>query len=265
MDAPNGQPGLPKGMLGTHEVGRLIIGANQFTGYPHAQPLVYAKELFARYFTEEKIVETLAIGWEHGINTHITLTNATCVQYLDRFEREVGARIQWIAQTEWFKPTDDVRETVEGHIKLAADNGAVACFLQGGAADGLVREDNLAAMQHYFDTIRNHGMLAGLGGHLNETIDVPIQAGVTPDFVFKTLNTIGWSCTEPEKTVEMMAGIDLPWIAFKVLGAGRIEPEKGFRHAIESGADFLNVGMFDFQVAPNVELFLRLTEDTVKA
>ncbi len=27
---------FPKRKLGKHDVGRLIIGANQFTGYPHA-------------------------------------------------------------------------------------------------------------------------------------------------------------------------------------------------------------------------------------
>lgn len=46
----------------------------------------------------------------------------------------------------------------------------------------------------------------------------------------------------------MMAGIDLSWIAYKVLAAGRVEPETAFHYAPEGGADFLNVGMFDFQV-----------------
>ena len=30
---------LPKRKLGKHDVSRLIIGANQFTGFPHAEPL----------------------------------------------------------------------------------------------------------------------------------------------------------------------------------------------------------------------------------
>ena len=58
---------LPKRKLGKYDVSRLIIGANQFTGFPHAEPLKYAKELFAAYFTEAKIVETLAIARDHGI------------------------------------------------------------------------------------------------------------------------------------------------------------------------------------------------------
>lgn len=102
-------------------------------------------------------------------------------------------------------------------------------------------------------------MLAGMAGHLNQTIDVPVKTGIKPDFIMKTLNTVGHASVEPEETIKMMAGIDIPWIAYKVLGAGRVDPEPGFRYAIEAGADFFNVGMFDFQVAENAELVRKLT------
>jgi hypothetical protein len=37
-----------------------------------------------------------------------------------------------------------------------------------------------------------------------------------------------------------------------VLAAGAILPKDGFRFAFENGADFICVGMFDFQVVENV-------------
>ena len=249
---------LPKRKLGKYEVSRLIIGANPFTGYPHAQPLKYAKELFAAYFTDEKIIETLAISHNHGIDTHVTLTDESCVKYLNRFERETGKRLQWIAQSHWFSPKPEGRKNALNYIKLAADNGAIACFLHGSSCDGMVRDKTLSQIEYYLDTIRKHGMLAGMAGHLNQTIDVPVKAGIKPDFIMKTLNTVGHASVDPEETIEMMAGIDIPWIAYKVLGAGRVDPEPGFRYAIEAGADFLNVGMFDFQVAENAELVRKL-------
>jgi hypothetical protein len=250
---------LPKRKLGKYDVSRLIIGANQFTGFPHAEPLKYAKELFAAYFTDKKIIETLAISHDHGIDTHVTLTDESCVKYLNRFERETGKRLQWIAQSHWFSPKAEGRKDALNYIKLAADNGAIACFLHGASCDGLVRDKNLSEIEYYLDTIRKQGMLAGMAGHLNQTIDVPIKAGIAPDFIMKTLNTVNIACAAPEQTAVMMAGIDIPWIAYKVLGAGRVEPEPGFRYAIEAGADFLNVGMFDFQVAENAKLVRKLT------
>ncbi len=51
-----------------------------------------------------------------------------------------------------------------------------------------------------------------------------------------------------------MQGVKVPWIAFKILAAGAIPPEDGFQFAFDSGADFVCVGMFDFQVQQDAEL-----------
>jgi hypothetical protein len=45
-----------------------------------------------------------------------------------------------------------------------------------------------------------------------------------------------------------MKKITKPWVAFKVLAAGAIHPREGFKYAFENGADFVHVGMFDFQI-----------------
>ena len=58
----------------------------------------------------------------------------------------------------------------------------------------------------------------------------------------------------PEETKALMEEVERPWIAYKVLGAGAIHPREGFQYAFENGADFLCVGMFDFQVAEDAEL-----------
>ena len=66
-------------------------------------------------------------------------------------------------------------------------------------------------------------------------------------------------CHNHEQTVAFMQDVKVPWIAFKVLAAGAIPPEEGFKYAFESGADFICVGMFDFQVEEDV----KLTQETV--
>ena len=57
---------------------------------------------------------------------------------------------------------------------------------------------------------------------------------------------------KPEVTREVMARVQKPWIAFKVMAAGAIPPEKAFRFAFQGGADFICAGMFDFQIAEDV-------------
>jgi len=108
----------------------------------------------------------------------------------------------------------------------------------------------------------------GIGAHMLDVIVKSEQRGYKADFYVKTLHHSNywsarkpgqnsdvvenrtdnyWSMT-PEKTIEFMKIVAKPWIAFKVLAAGAIEPNSGFKYAFENGADFICVGMFDFQV-----------------
>jgi hypothetical protein len=68
----------------------------------------------------------------------------------------------------------------------------------------------------------------------------------------------------PDKTIKFMRTDKRPWIAYKVLGAGAIKPEEGFRYALENGADFLCVGMFDFQVDADAAIARNLLAANLK-
>lgn len=52
-----------------------------------------------------------------------------------------------------------------------------------------------------------------------------------------------------------MSKLRRPWIAYKVLAAGAIHPKAGFKYSLDNGADFLAVGMFDFQVQEDAAIF----------
>jgi len=45
-----------------------------------------------------------------------------------------------------------------------------------------------------------------------------------------------------------------PWIAFKILAVGVIPPAEAFTYAFNNGADFICVGMFEWQIVDNVNL-----------
>ena len=68
----------------------------------------------------------------------------------------------------------------------------------------------------------------------------------------------------PPRTIEFMKNVSKPWIAFKVLAAGAIHPKDGFRYAFENGADFIAVGMFDFQIADDVNMATQILGDLGK-
>jgi len=267
MTKESSNAGLPTGRIGKLNISRLIIGGNQFSGWSHSRDLKYLRGLFQAYATHEKIMETFEICEECGVNAMISGASA----HLKRYREERGGQIQWIAQVHP-KTTD-----LTGNIKRAIDNGAVGAYVQGGIGDSFVKNGRVDLLGKAVEFIKDNGLIAGIGGH---SVEVPMaveKAGIKPDFYMKTLHRDDyWSATPkaervdfnvdsgspydhdniwsitPEKTIEFIKTVTTPWIAFKVLAAGAIHPREGFKYAFENGADFICVGMFDFQVRENV-------------
>ena len=213
-----------------------------------------------RYFTDEKCIEILHLCEECGINTAQFRTDSHIVRIMDKYWKQ-GGKMQWIAQ---IKPRKADISDIMNDIRMAFDNGAVGGYLQGQVADNLVQRGRIDLMQKALEYIKANGTIAGIGAHSLDVIIACEKAGMKPDFYMKTLhrgdywsankqpsNDNIWSVT-PEKTIEFMKRVNRPWIAFKVLAAGAIHPREGFKYAFENGADFICVGMFDFQVRENV-------------
>jgi hypothetical protein len=250
--------GLPMGKIGNIKISRLICGGNLISSFAHSRDLVYVSSLLRNYFTDEKVMETLEICEETGINTAILRLDDHCIGLLRKYWNERGGRIQWIAQIK-IKENDLTSEA-----KKAIDNGAVGAYVHGGVADTFVKDGQVDLLGKAVDFIKQNKVIAGVGGH---NIEVPVaceKAGLEADFYMKTLHSHKywsakrqpekdniWSRT-PEKTIEFMRKVKKPWIAFKVMAAGAIHPREGFKYAYDNGADFICAGMFDFQVREDV-------------
>ena len=240
---------LPTGRLGKLECTRLFCGGNLFSGFAHSGELVYIHSLLQHYFTDEKIMDTLQLAEESGINTTILRTDEQIVRVINRYRKERGGKLQWIAQT-YPKPDD-----IKTNIQLAIDNGAVGAFCMGGHAEEVfVKAGKGEMIGDVVAFIKQNGLVAGVGAHLLELPIMSEQLKFNPDFYFKTINTAGYATDDTHDTTAFMKTIKKPWIAFKVLGAGRVQPKDGFDFAFKNGADFINVGMYDFQVAADANL-----------
>jgi hypothetical protein len=260
---------LPMGRLGKLDVTRLIVGGNLTSGFAHSRDLIYVSGLLRQYFTDEKVFETWELCEECGINTAILRLDDHVIRLVTKYWNERGGKLQWIVQV---KPDKADVEHFRADIQRCVDNGAVGAYVQGGVGDALVKDNRVDVLAEVLQCIKEAGLVAGIGGH---DLEVPIaceKAGLQPDFYMKTLHSPDyWSfnphgekwdkfhvgsraghdnvwCTQPAETVEFMQTVDKPWIAFKVLAAGAIGPQDGFRYAFENGVDFICAGMFDFQV-----------------
>lgn len=233
---------MPTGKIGKLTVSKLICGGNLISGFAHSRDLIYVSALMKHYFTDEKIIETLQICEQNGVNTAVLRTDPDTVRILKKYWKERGGKIQWLAQT-YPKPTN-----LTENIQMAIDNGAVAAFPQGMTGDKFFEDGHIDLLGKVVDFIKKNGLVAGIGSHTLDTTVACEEAGFKPDFYMKTLNTCGYMCENPKQTSEFMKKIKTPFVAFKVLGAGVTEPKEGFKYAFDMGADFITVGMYDFQI-----------------
>jgi hypothetical protein len=244
--------GLQRGKLGSYEISRLIIGGNLISGSAHAGELLYQSALMTHYFTTEKILETWSLAQENGINTTLMRADPHIMEHYRKFTRERGGQLHWIAQS-----APEQGDPVE-NAKRARDNGAIAIYLHGGVSDKLVKAGKTEEIGKAVAGIKQAGLLAGIGAHELPTVQACVRAGLNPDFYMFTVNKMSYYASNPADVAAFMKSIEKPWIGFKVLGAGRDKPPDGFLHAFQKGADFIAVGMFDWQVRDDVAMVQEL-------
>ncbi|HUU29295.1 MAG TPA: DoxX family protein [archaeon] len=250
---------LPYGYIGNLKLSRMIMGGNLIGGWAHARDLIYVSTLVKAYHHDQKVFETFRLAEQCGINTILT-TPALC-RVITKYWRQEKGKIQFISDCAF------ENDVIKG-IKMSIDGGAHACYVQGGISDRLFEAGKVDQIGEAVEYIRSQGVPAGVGAHLLETVKACVDMGIKPDFWVKTLHrTDYWSatpteeqdniwCTDPEDTIAFMNNLEEPWIAFKILAAGAIEPKVGFPFAFKNGADFICVGMYDFQVVEDTNLAL---------
>jgi uncharacterized membrane protein YphA (DoxX/SURF4 family) len=257
---------MPRSKIKEVELSRLILGGNLIGGWAHARDLIYASSLVKAYHSEAKIFETFMLAERCGVNT--VLTNPLLCNVINKYWQQKLGKIQFIS--------DCGGKDLLAMIQKSIDNGACACYIQGGVADTLVAEGKFDLMNQALELIWQNGLPAGIGGHRIETIKSSVNAGLVPDFWMKTLHSHDyWSaehrrehdnvwCYDPQQTIEFMESLPQPWIAFKTLAAGAISPEQGFRYAFNHGADFICVGMYDFQMVDDVNLACNILSQPIQ-
>lgn len=267
-----GSRSLPTGRIGNLEFSRLIMGGNLIAGYAHARDLPYVSTLMRRYNTPERIRQTLELGEQSGITAINSWVMDDNSQLFAHWKN--GGKMQWIAQVRL-----DQTSGAQGgfsQIQKAVDEGAVAIHLTGDVAESLLDSGQFDRVGETVEHIRSQKRVAGVAAHDLRVIVECEKRRLDVDFYQKTLHTndyftgpkpgapdrVGdqdnsW-CSDAQAVIDVFASIRKPWIAFKILAAGALRPRAAFPYAVNGGADFLLVGMFDWQVEENAKFAERV-------
>jgi hypothetical protein len=274
---------MPTGKIGNLTISRMIIGSNLIAGFAHSRDLIYVSKLFKAYNTEEKIFQTLHLAEQYGINT--TFIDIPQMDLVNKYKKQNASKLQMIVP---IKPNED---NPRGEIDVAADKGASTIYLHGMSCDSCVKKGRIDILPKALEYIQKKGLQAGIGCHSYYVLEQCRDVKIEPDYWVKTFHHDKyWSahpkekrepfsvdikqsdkhdeihdnmfCLEPEETIEFFKTEKKPWIAFKTLAAGAISPRSGFTYAFENGADFITVGMFDFQIAEDSGVVRDVLEKT---
>ena len=242
-------------------VTRLVLGANPFGGFSHQSP--ERDQQMREYYTPEKIVETWEIARDGGINTMITNNGTPHVLEAVRLHLASKNPLQWIAQV-----ANRSTGTMNEAIDRAIDSGCSALYFHGALVDRAFSENDEGTVRSWTEYTRSKNIPVGVAGHAPEAhlwgdaLDVvdfhavccfncgSLHEGKGSKF---RLQDIG-------AAMQAIRQIRKPCIAYKIMGAGRIDARMAFEYAFESikPTDVVNVGMhrgdIDDMVALNIGL-----------
>jgi len=223
--------------LGQLEVTRLVIGGNPFSGFSH-QGDDRDREMLS-YYTADRIKETLRLAEAAGINTLFARADRHIVRTLYEY-RDEGGTIQWVAQTATDTPDPLM------NIPFARRWGADACYLHGGQTEYFLSNGQGGKIVEAVKLIRDLGVPAGVAGHRADHHDW-IRQHVDCDFQMCCYYNSSDRSKDPahhptydecfveadrDRMVETIARLgERPAVHYKILAAGRTDPEAAFRFA----------------------------------
>jgi len=173
------------------ELSRLLMGGNLIGGWAHARDLIYVSKLVKTYHTDEKVMQTLALGEKCGINAIIS--NPQMGRIFQKYKHEFRGKIKFISDC---GTNLDFQKGIE--LSLLANWDALYC--QGEITDRWADpnwtdpkkrslEERMDLIRKGLEEIRRNGKPAGIGAHRIEAVKTCVEHGLKPDFWVKTCHS----------------------------------------------------------------------------
>jgi len=258
--------------IGHLTVSKLILGSNPFSGYSH-QSRERDLEMM-HYYTTARIKQTMSQAESLGINALLGRADRYIARVLLEYWGE-GGEIQWFAQTcsEYITLSRSIAEAIGG--------GAAACYLHGGQMDHFLAQGKLKDVPAAIAQIRDAGLPAGVAGHTprvfewaEENLDVdfyvcsyynPMRRDENPEHAYGLEET--FILEDRDAMVRTIGHLSKPVIHYKVLAAGREDPQQAFAFVAQHlrPQDGVCVGVYTKDKPDMLAEDLQLLEDSLRS
>ena len=252
--------------IGRVTVARFLLGSNPFSGFSH-QGTDRDRDM-VRFYTTARIKEVLRQAEGLGITGVVARTDHHVMRVLREYWDE-GGKLTWCGQT-----CPGVGPT-EMCVREAVDGGAKACHIHGGVMDHLVATGETDEAKRAVDLLRASGLAAGIAGHnvrvfewAEKHLDVdyymccyynPTPREDAPEHVHGAAEM--YREADRKAMTDLIRTLRKPVIHYKILAAGRNDPDEAFAFAAKAmrPGDLVCVGVFPkddpAMLQKDVELF----------
>jgi hypothetical protein len=208
------------------------VGHNPPCGNSHFSDALNAQ--MQRYFTADKVVALYRRAQELGVKTLMIRGDFRMLDWLEQYRR-AGGRMNVIGQT-----ASEMHD-VFTNIRIMAAAGVGGIYHHGTQTDKFWREGRIDDCLPYLRCMRACGVAVGLGTHQPEIIEYAQEHGWDVDFYMACFYNLSRVAREsamvtgktdyereqyvPEDRARMcrvIAQVDKPVLAFKILAAGRL-------------------------------------------
>jgi len=217
------------------------------------------------YYTVERIKATLRECEAEGIDTFLGRADNHIQRMLTEYWNE-GGTVQWIAQT------CPERASACDNLRQAAATGARCGYLHGGHADRLVEAGQFDTIREVLRVGRELGLVMGVAGHDPRTHLEVAERNLGAQFHCCSFYNLGgargetYLAEDRDRMLDTVQELPAPVVGYKIMAAGRNEPEEAFGYALRRlrPTDAVCVGVFPKhrpdEIRQNAELTRRYSE-----
>ena len=244
-------PFAEKTKIGGLEISRLALGGDYIAGHSHARDLIWTDEFMRRYHSGATLPRMVRYCLHCGIDA--AFVEPRFIGPMASAAKNAGAAMKFFANC------------ADGNdAAVAAKDGASAVYVRPEVADALAGKNDGKGIEDLFASIRSTGLPAGIGAENVATVKFCADRGMAPDFWVLAFHSLDYPaatmktrcnniwCVDPKAAAEYMKTRSEPWVAFRGLAGGAIDPVKAYLFATSNGAAAVSVDLLDYGIVETV-------------